>query len=365
MLFFDFKTIIFITRDRPFWKKCLEFLQLILFLVILILHIVLISFIAMSGTLKKQIQSLAHQWDIPYPLAISHRGASHYAPESTLASYQYALNWGVDYLELDVQRTKDNVLVVFHDMNLERKSNVSEIFPDRAQKGISAFTWDELQQLDIGSWFNKEYPQRARSSYKGLKIIRLEDVVILSQSAEHKPGLYLETKLSMNYPGIELQIIEVLKKYDFISDSSHISENHPSQVEANPHLINVQHGKSRVILQSFQTLSLNEFKKHIPHVPRVYLISPRSLPGTNWNELIKLGAEHHGIGIRYSQAYPWRIRKMHKHGLFVHLYTIDNVYLFHLFHFLGADGFFSNRIDLLLKFYGRDKDVPKDLYKKL
>ena len=53
-------------------------------------------------------------------LAIGHRGASGYAPEHTIASYDLALALGADYIEQDLQLTKDGVLVVLHDPTLDR-----------------------------------------------------------------------------------------------------------------------------------------------------------------------------------------------------------------------------------------------------
>ena len=49
------------------------------------------------------------------PQAIAHRGGPVYQPENTLAAFRNAINVGVDWIEMDVQRTKDGVLVVFHD----------------------------------------------------------------------------------------------------------------------------------------------------------------------------------------------------------------------------------------------------------
>ena len=53
-------------------------------------------------------------------IVIAHRGASGYAPEHTFASYDRAYELGADYLEQDLQLTKDGVLVVMHDETMER-----------------------------------------------------------------------------------------------------------------------------------------------------------------------------------------------------------------------------------------------------
>src|SRR5215471_3828421 len=65
------------------------------------------------------------------PLLVAHRGASGYAPEHTLAAYQLAMEQGADFVEQDLQVTKDGVLICMHDAELGRTTNVADIFPDR------------------------------------------------------------------------------------------------------------------------------------------------------------------------------------------------------------------------------------------
>lgn len=62
---------------------------------------------------------------------IAHRGASGYAPEHTIASYQTALDQKADFVEPDLAVTKDGILICLHDDTLERTTNVKDVFPDR------------------------------------------------------------------------------------------------------------------------------------------------------------------------------------------------------------------------------------------
>ncbi|UBH16107.1 hypothetical protein LAU40_03920 [Macrococcus armenti] len=81
-------------------------------------------------------------------LVIAHRGASGYAPEHTLISYDLALeNENVDYLELHL--TKDNYIVSIHDDDVDRTTN--------GHGKIKELTIKEIKQLDAGSWFDKKY----------------------------------------------------------------------------------------------------------------------------------------------------------------------------------------------------------------
>ena len=71
----------------------------------------------------------------------AHRGASEYAPENTLSSFYLGLLQGANGIETDVQKTKDGVLVLFHDDTLDRVSN--------KQGKLCDYTWDELKNIEV------------------------------------------------------------------------------------------------------------------------------------------------------------------------------------------------------------------------
>src|SRR5207249_512814 len=107
----------------------------------------------------------------PHPIrktVIAHRGASAYAPEHTLPSYDLALRQGADSVELDLHVTKDGGLVCLHDRTLERTTDVRHVFPERGREEpwegqrtphwfVHDFTLDEIKQLDAGSWFGAQF----------------------------------------------------------------------------------------------------------------------------------------------------------------------------------------------------------------
>src|SRR5947209_470054 len=102
----------------------------------------------------------------PYtrPTLIAHRGASAYAPEHTLEAYRLAMKQGADFVEPDLQITKDGVLVCLHDTTLERTTDVRTVFPDRSRevKGrktwpVADFTLEEVQRLDAGAWMGARF----------------------------------------------------------------------------------------------------------------------------------------------------------------------------------------------------------------
>jgi len=84
---------------------------------------------------------MSHQVEI-----VCHKGANKLAPENTLAAARLCVEWGVDYVEIDVHTSSDGVLYIFHGPNLQRTTN--------GTGWIGAYTAAELDQLDAGSWFS-------------------------------------------------------------------------------------------------------------------------------------------------------------------------------------------------------------------
>lgn len=73
-------------------------------------------------------------------LRIGHRGARAYAPENTLTSFKKALEIGVDAVELDVRKTKDNQIVVIHDADVKRTTNGEGLVSELTLKEIKGFS---------------------------------------------------------------------------------------------------------------------------------------------------------------------------------------------------------------------------------
>ena len=125
---------------------------------------------------------------LKFPQIIGHRGCASYAPENTLEGLHTAADMGVEWVELDVKLSKDQVPVIFHDETLERTTNGSG--------NIRDFTLAELKELDAGSWFSE--------SFFGTTIPTLEEVVDVL--LERDLGLNLEIKPC---PGLEKDTAEV------------------------------------------------------------------------------------------------------------------------------------------------------------
>lgn len=80
--------------------------------------------------------------DTPVPFGLAHRGGTDVAPGNTIAAFDHAVSLGFTYIETDVQRTRDGVLVIFHDEDLEPTTGVPGRVWDK--------TWAELAEVRVG-----------------------------------------------------------------------------------------------------------------------------------------------------------------------------------------------------------------------
>lgn len=80
---------------------------------------------------------------------VGHRGASHAAPENTLAAFQLAWEEGADAVEGDFYYTRDNQIVCIHDKDTKRTAGVKKL--------VAESTLEELRKLEYGSWFDVKY----------------------------------------------------------------------------------------------------------------------------------------------------------------------------------------------------------------
>lgn len=330
--------------------------------------------------------ALATRLGIPHPAVIAHRGASFDAPESTAAAYTLARDLGADYLEMDLQRSKDGVLFAVHDNKLQRTTDVASKFPERKDSPANAFTMAELKTLDAGSWFNTAYPDRARPSYAGLKILTLDEIIDIAESnPQHKPGLYIETKEPKQFPGIERDLKDKLQARGWLI---------PAGSKASQGESAVGQGAGKIVLQTFEKSSLELLQKEMPQVPKVLLlwvgegsIEPASKVAfadsgekdkaayyakqqpkdkaefQHWVDYAKAqGAIGTGPSAALTrggdQSYadlvlPWMNQYTHGQGLLVHVYTVDEAVDFQKVMDAGVDGIFTNRASELLKFYKR------------
>jgi len=148
---------------------------------------------------------------------MAHRGASGYAPENTLASFQKALELHVDIIEFDVHLTKDNQLIIIHDSELSRTTNMKGAVHD--------YTLAELRQADAGCWFGPEFSKEKLPTLgEVLALINGQTYCIIELKWDHDEGYY--TGLS----ALTAKEIEKVNGYDWCTvqsfESRYLDELH-------------------------------------------------------------------------------------------------------------------------------------------
>ena len=113
-------------------------------------------------------------------MIIAHRGASGQAPESTAAAIRLALKAGADMVELDVQMTRDNRLVIFHDERLDRTTD--------GRGWLTRQRYQDLTRLDAGAWFAPRFAgERILLVSQALRLIRPPDRINLELKRTRRP----------------------------------------------------------------------------------------------------------------------------------------------------------------------------------
>lgn len=131
------------------------------------------------------------------PTVMAHRGLSADAPENTLYAFSDAISVGADFIELDVQQTRDGVLVVMHDSNLKRTTGVN--------KDIWDVDYADIQNLDAGSWFDP--------AYANARIPTLEETL---QFVDKRAKLNIEIKPTKHGSDtLEQDVAELITQYQY------------------------------------------------------------------------------------------------------------------------------------------------------
>lgn len=175
-----------------------------------------------------------------------HRGARAVLPENTLPAFEYAIEAGVDYLELDLAVTKDNVLVVSHDPVLPKSICRG---PEDATRVIREMTLEQLRRWDCGSMRNPEFPRQQTAP--GARVPTLDEVLTLASRGTF--GFNIETKIRPDQPQYT-PAPEVFARLLVDSIRRHKLEG-------------------RVIIQSFDFRALHAVRELAPEIPRAALYS--------------------------------------------------------------------------------------------
>lgn len=257
-------------------------------------------------------------------LIIGHRGASAYAAGHTLAAYEMAVLMGADYIEIDLQMTKDGKLVALHD---------SVVTLHNAQQAVADVTFDEIQLLSPGKEFDKNHLSYTLPNFLELRIVDLSE--ILNYFGD-RVNYYIEIKSPKVYPGIEEELLRQLQEHQLLN-----------RVDPIP----------KVIIQSFSTKSLQEIFAMEPSIPLIKLYTFRKKARLSKKELKELTEYASGVGVNVEAVNRKFIEKMHSEKLLVHPYTVNDEETMRSLLNFGVNGIFTDKPDVALR-VRNEKSIP-------
>lgn len=247
----------------------------------------------------------------------AHRGAAELAPENTLDAYRYAIAYGVDMIEVDVQQTLDGRYVSFHDQTVDRKTD--------GEGYIATMTYDEVRSLNAAA--NDKWQG---SEYDPAQIPSLEEVLELAASTG--TSIYFDIKESVSNP---VGVADMADGYGVVGNSAFLTYD-PGRAAA----IRAKHLDAQLMLSNPD-----------PQVPPVALYAfgqdytwfGSSLPNYDAG---KIAAIHDACGLAIPNVYQGDVTG-----------TEDGDLLFA--RSIGADGAQVNNPDLVAD--ALDEPVPTEL----
>lgn len=204
-------------------------------------------------------------------LIAAHRGYSSEAPENTIPAFEAAIDNLADYVELDVQETKDGRVVVLHDSNLKRVAGVSN--------NIWTVNYKDIANIDVGSWFSEEYV--------GTTIPTLEEVM---EIAKGRLKLNIEIKLTGHEKNLEESVVRIIEEYEMEKDC---------------------------VVTSFQDKALKKVKKANPDIKTGYIlhVAYGDFSGLSYAD---------ALSVNYSFATELLIDGAHDAGKDVYVWTVNS-----------------------------------------
>jgi glycerophosphoryl diester phosphodiesterase len=219
----------------------------------------------------------------------AHRGSSKEAPENTMAAMERAVDDLADFVEVDVQETKDGMVVLGHDLNLKRVSGIN--------RTISSYTFEELQSLDAGKWFSADY--------EGERIPSLEETM---EFCKGRININIEIKNLGSSSELPDKVWELIEKYQM---------------------------KEQCVVTSVRLSYLTRIKELDPEIRTGYIIS--AAYGDYYSsDVIDF------ISLRSSFVSERLVEAAHKKGKAVHAWTVNSKSEMERMKMLGVDNIITD-----------------------
>jgi glycerophosphoryl diester phosphodiesterase len=272
----------------------------------------LLALVLAAGLFHLLYFGMGDEWDFFWnqnivrdPVITAHRGDSKNAPENTMPAFLSAIDAGSDCIELDVRLTKDNVVVVMHDATLRRLCGI--------KTAVADLTYDELSQIDIGSYFS--------SSYAGTRICTLEEALIACQG---KCDLNIELKDVDNDTLLEQKVVSLIEQYDYAG---------------------------HCVIASQKLAPLKRIKEQNEDIRTVYLLS---VAYGNYDSLTYVDA----FSIKSAFITSKLVNHIHDNGKEIYAWTVNDRNTMEKMYSLGVDCLITDRPALAREVYYEESVSP-------
>ena len=237
---------------------------------------------------------LTRRLDLQPDVAITaHRGASHAAPENTMPAFRKALEAGSDFVELDVQRTRDGAILVMHDGDFMRMGG--------DPRKVGQVTAAEAAAIDIGSRYDRKFA--------GEPPPLLVDVIALARG---HMKINVELKYNVPDPGLAPAVIDLLRRENFVD---------------------------QVVITSLDYAALKQVKSIEPRIPTGHIVTAAV------GDVTRTRADF--VSLSSAKATPKLIARAHQFGKQVHVWTVDKPEVMQTMIERGVDNIITNEPALL------------------
>ena len=225
----------------------------------------------------------------------AHRGYSGKYPENTMLAFRKAVEVGCDGIELDVQLTKDGQVVIIHDETLDRTTNAKGFVKD--------YTLAELQTVDAGAIKDGKWGFQGIPTFE--EYCQWMTTVDITTNVEMKTSI-------IYYPHLEEKCIEIIRRY---------------------------HLEDRILISSFNHMSLVKCKELAPEIPVGALVEREGLMYAGfYGKQFGFQYYHPDFCLLSDEA----VKECKENGVGINVWTVDDLPGFEQLVEWDVDGIFTN-----------------------
>ena len=302
---------------------------------VIFVFVIVIS-IAFSGCVTFQAGAPRGVVDV-----IAHRGASHDAPENTLAAFELAHEMGADWFELDCYLSRDDVVIVLHDDTLDRTTD--------GEGPIAEWKLSDLRTLDAGSWKD--------ARFAGEPLPTLGEALDL---ARNRIGVYVEIKNMADDGALMAQLLDMAADTPVMTPT--LARKMLAAIEASGTRnlpltrnaiaeIRARDMERGVVIQSFSPIVCAIARIEAPDIRVELLSGVEADDHAAWEQVCRwlFLLDLHGLNLNAKGVTPGRLAAIQGAGKSVAVWTVNDPASMRRFAGWGVDAIITDRPDVCLR----------------